>query len=66
MLIDKVGETAGTIWQALDKDGPQKVTALKKQVKATDITLHMALGWLAREDKIEMVVDGRSYKVSLK
>lgn len=66
MLIDKVGETAGTIWQTLDKDGPQKVTALKKQIKAADITLHMALGWLAREDKIEMVPDGRSYKVSLK
>jgi hypothetical protein len=66
MLIQKVGETAGTVWHALETGGPQKLVALKKQTKANDAVLYMALGWLAREDKIDMAVDGRSYRVSLK
>lgn len=66
MLIQKVGETAGLIWQVLDSRGPLKMAALKKQLKATDTVLHMALGWLAREDKIEMTKDGRSFLVQLK
>jgi hypothetical protein len=66
MNIQKVGETAGLIWQALDSQGPLKLTTLKKQLKATDTLLHMALGWLAREDKIEMSASGRTYVVTLK
>jgi hypothetical protein len=42
------------------------MAALKKTTKATDMALHMALGWLAREDKIDVVKDGRILKVSLK
>ncbi len=66
MLIQKVGETAGLIWLALDSGGPLKLTVLKKQLKANDVTLHMALGWLAREDKIEMSTSGRTFLVQLK
>lgn len=66
MLINKVGETAGVIWHALDKGGPQKLSALKRQTKVTDTVLLMALGWLAREDKIEMTPEGKSYRISLK
>lgn len=65
-MTNKVGETAGLVWHTLEKNGPQKLAALKKATKATDMALHMALGWLAREDKIEMAADGRSYKISLK
>ena len=66
MLIQKVGETAGLIWQALESQGPVKVTALKKQLKTSDTVLHMSLGWLAREDKIEMTAAGRTFIVQLK
>ncbi len=66
MLIQKVGETAGLVWQALDTQGPVKLASLKKQLKTNDAILHMALGWLAREDKIEMTASGRTYVVQLK
>ncbi len=66
MLIQKVGETAGLIWQAIDSQGALKLTALKKQLKLSDTIMHMALGWLAREDKIEMTAAGRSFLVQLK
>ncbi len=66
MLIQKVGETAGLIWQSLESQGPQKMTALKKLLKTNDMVLNMALGWLAREDKIEMTAAGRTFLVQLK
>jgi hypothetical protein len=66
MLIQKVGETAGLIWQAIDSQGPLKATALKKLLKTNDMILNMALGWLAREDKIEMTASGRTFLVQLK
>ncbi len=66
MLIQKVGETAGLVWQSLESQGPQKMTALKKQLKTNDTILNMALGWLAREDKIEMSAAGRTFLVQLK
>jgi len=66
MLIQKVGEAAGLIWLAIDSQGPLKTTALKKQLKLNDTILHMALGWLAREDKIEMTASGRTFLVQLK
>ncbi|MCL4522940.1 MAG: winged helix-turn-helix domain-containing protein [Acidobacteria bacterium] len=66
MLIQEVGETAGLIWQAIDSQGALKLTALKKQLKLNDTILHMALGWLAREDKIEMTAAGRTFLVQLK
>jgi hypothetical protein len=66
MLIQKVGETAGLIWQTLESQGPLKMTALKRQLKTNDTILHMALGWLAREDKIDMRASGRTFLVQLK
>ncbi len=66
MLIQKVGEAAGLIWLAIDSQGPLKMTALKKQLKVNDTILNMALGWLAREDKIEMTASGRTFLVQMK
>jgi len=66
MLIKTVGEMAGTVWHALEKQGAMKYSALKKSTKSTDAVLYMALGWLAREDKIEMTAEGKSYRISLK
>lgn len=66
MLIQKVGETAGLIWLALDSQGSLKMTALKRLLKTNDTVLNMALGWLAREDKIEMTASGRTFLVQLK
>lgn len=66
MLIHQIGETAGQIWQALDHGGPARLSALKKEVGAADAILHMALGWLAREGKVEIEAEGRGYRVQLK
>ncbi len=66
MLTERIGETAGRIWRTLDEEGKLRVSTLKRQVGAPDAIVYMALGWLAREDKLEVEPQGRTYVVRLK
>ena len=66
MINHEIGETAGAIWQTLNEEGPLRLATLKKQIEASDSVFHMALGWLAREGKISIEADGRSYRVQIK
>ena len=50
---NSIGETAGKIYRALEKNGPTEDAALRKEIEASDAALfNQAVGWLAREDKI--------------
>ena len=51
-MKDKVIETAGKTWQFLGKNGETAVSDLPKFIKEKDEIVLQALGWLAREDKI--------------
>ena len=51
MSIEKIGENAGLIWNAL-QGGALTTKALKKATKLKEADLNLALGWLAREDKL--------------
>jgi len=62
----EIGETAGKVWQALSDEGPQTVVQLKKKVAASNEVLYFALGWLAREDKIEIVPGKKTFRVQLR
>ncbi len=61
----EIGEAAGQIWRWLEENGETAVTRLRQETKLSDQLLHMGLGWLAREGKIELVKDRRTVKVSL-
>jgi winged helix-turn-helix protein DUF2582 len=61
-----VGETAGVIWQTLSSDGPLTVAQLKKKVNGSGDLVNFALGWLAREDKIDIVQDKKTVRVQLR
>jgi len=68
-MIDFIGNAAGIIWGYLvQQTKPVTLSALKKAVPESSTVLMMALGWLAREDKIliEVSDDSYSYKISLK
>ncbi len=65
-MTDKVAQTAGLIWHTLNGKGPVKFTALQRQVKVSAPLLHMGLGWLPREDKVELSPEGRSFHIRLK
>lgn len=61
-----VGETAGEVWHLLKGGGPQTLDQLKGQLKGTREFLNVAVGWLAREDKIEISPEKQSFRVRLK
>ncbi|MHB9154122.1 MAG: winged helix-turn-helix domain-containing protein [Endomicrobiales bacterium] len=61
-----IGNTAGHIWEYLDKHGPSPAIKIKAALGITNTQLYLALGWLAREDKIEMVAFEHTYKIFLK
>ncbi len=50
----QIGEVAGEVWHALDKSGPMTLVQLAKVVGAQRDTVMQAVGWLAREGKIEI------------
>jgi hypothetical protein len=54
--INEYGENAGKIWHALNDQGPLSQTKLIRTTKLDEDELHIAIGWLARENKI--YIDG--------
>jgi hypothetical protein len=62
----QIGETAGKLWHALSSVGPQTLAQLKKRVKGSGELVSLGLGWLAREDKIEIIPEKKSFRVRLK
>jgi hypothetical protein len=62
----QIGETAGLVWHALEKKGPQSLAKLSKQVDAPRENILLALGWLAREDKLEIDENSRGKVFSLR
>jgi len=61
-----VGETAGKVWHSLNDDGPQTLAQLKKKLNGSGELVGFALGWLAREGKIDISQDKKNFKASLK
>jgi hypothetical protein len=62
----EVGETAGKVWQALSIESPQTIAQLKKKLNGESDLLNFAIGWLAREDKIELSQDKKNLRIQLK
>jgi predicted ArsR family transcriptional regulator len=65
-LIDQIGETAGVIWRLLSDNGPTSVTRLTKQADTPRDQVMLAIGWLAREGKIEVEEQARGRVISLR
>ena len=67
MFTEKVGELAGKIWQALNENGKLTGKELKKYIKVrADKELYLGLGWLLREDKIDVTERDKEILVVLK
>jgi hypothetical protein len=63
--VASIGEEAGIVWRVLSEKGPLSMTKLVKAVGEPRDTVMLALGWLAREGKINIEDDGRNRVVSL-
>jgi hypothetical protein len=60
-----IGEMDGTGWTILGKKGRVDISSLPQILKEKVEIVYQALGWLAREDKIELHKKERRTSVSL-
>ena len=55
MYQHEIGKAAGEIWRYLEKHGPIPINKIQKDLKNMPKELfHQSLGWLARENKIDI------------
>lgn len=64
MKKEEIGNNAGLVWQVL-QNGEMEVKAVKKATKLTEKDLNLALGWLAREGKVNFKEVEKELFVSL-
>lgn len=61
IITEKVGLNAGKVWTTLEMNGPLTFSNLLKNTKLSLNDLYVAIGWLARENKI--CKDGSYYQL---
>ncbi|MGD0694060.1 MAG: winged helix-turn-helix domain-containing protein [Terriglobia bacterium] len=61
-----IGETAGQVWQVLNSDGPQTLPQLRRKLDGTGPFVDFAVGWLVREEKIDIDQEKKSLRLRLK
>jgi len=64
-FTEQVGLTAGDVWRLLNEQGPQTITQVVKKAGAPRDVVMQALGWLARESKIQVEENGNRRMVIL-
>jgi len=61
-----IGTVAGKLWAYLDENESASPSRIAKEIGVSINELQRAIGWLAREEKIAIEVDGRIEILSLK
>lgn len=64
--IETIGQTAGLVWNYLRSNGECSLSALERGIQAPKAMVAMAIGWLAREGKVEIMDAKRTIRISLK
>jgi hypothetical protein len=65
MIKSKIGENAGIIWSVLDNNREMNIKELKKATKINEKDIHLALGWLSKENKLFFWGDEKDYNFCL-
>jgi hypothetical protein len=64
-MKEKIGNTAGKIWEVLRAKGEVNIAQLPRTLKQPSVIVYQALGWLAREDKLKYKSKANKTYVSL-
>ena len=64
-MKDKIGETAGRIWKIMREKEEVNISQLPRLLDEKTAIVYQALGWLAREDKIEYRIESTKTYASL-
>jgi hypothetical protein len=62
---DRIGETAGAVWETLSRQGPLTFAVLMEEVNAPQSLFFMAIGWLSREHKLQFEQANGDYLIRL-
>ena len=65
-MRDVIGEAAGKVWHYLDENGGASVTKITTETGLGKNEVQRAIGWLLREDKLNVETNGRAETLSLK
>ncbi len=63
--IDQIGETAGVVWHMLNENGSMSLAKLAKSMDVPRDVVMQAIGWLAREEKVEIEETSRGRMIRL-
>ena len=66
IAVQQIGDTAGAVWHALNENGPLSFAKLVDRVGGNRDVVMQAVGWLAREGKVEIDESKRGRVVALR
>ena len=65
-MSDTIGAAAGKIWEYLEENDATSVTKIAKETELNRNDVQRAIGWLAKEGKLNFDTEGRTELLSLK
>ncbi len=65
-MSDDIGIAAGKVWEYLKKNGATSVTKVTNETGLGRSEAQRAIGWLAKEGKLNFEIEGRTELLSLK
>ncbi len=63
VVNSEVGKLAGTIWRLLENKGSMGLTELRASIVTAPYLIEFALGWLAREGRVEIFEENAEVKI---
>ncbi len=64
-MVHEIGLAAGDVWHYLESNGTSTIHDLRKSLRIKEPLLLMAIGWLAREEKLSFDPEGKALHISL-
>lgn len=62
-MVEQMGNNAGILWNMLNAQGVKtEVAKLKKESSLSETDFWAAIGWLAREDKLDITTEKKGKK----
>ncbi len=65
-MVKLIGDAAGIVWQYLDANGPASATKIIAETDLNKVDVQRGIGWLLREDKLNIEIVGRTEIIALK
>ena len=64
-MQEAIGNAAGKVWRYLEMQGSRSVSQIQRDTRLSQSLTYLALGWLAREDKVRFAQERRALLVSI-